>query len=610
MLGSTFRSPARFETLLENRQMKCQADGPLAALESGLAIACLMLVVGCTTGSVDGNGPPMSNGGSNGATGPSSAGTIQGGNGPVACDGSTVTDSKRIVRLSFNQISNTIHSLFGDTLGQKVDVDYEIGPESQTPRTFPPLANPHELGNIGKTIWPINDQIAAAAGTYTLANLDAVTRCGATPTDACAQSFVKTFAEKAFRRPLTDKEIVSITQVYSEVKTIYGTVPEAIQYSVSALVQSPQMLYRTEFGANQAQAGVLTPHEIASELSYFLTDGPPDAVLLDAAKQGKLATAADITPQVARILAMPAARKNLEGAMFSYFKLDNLATVKIDDSAFTHGTAEKPYTGLRESAYHEAELFFASTLWQSPLTSLLTSKKSSINTTLAAFYGISLPSHPADETTFVEVDLPAARAGLMTQVAFLASNSRPDVPSVVARGLVVNAALLCATNPPFPTDANTLAQIASAKTQLAAATSRAQSEFRTTTSPCRGCHSNFDAYGLALDNYDGIGRYRTMDPQGRSIDASVTLPLTAGGGVARDTIDMEVQIANQPGFASCVAKNMLNWALAEGSQLTPASCAARSVARGFNAGDKSFSSLLREVAVSDAFTNRGAGVSQ
>jgi hypothetical protein len=296
--------------------------------------------------------------------------------------------------------------------------------------------------------------------------------------------------------------------------------------------------------------------------------------------------------------------------MFSYFKLDNLASVKIDDEGFTNGTAEKPYTGIRESSYREAELFFEKTLWTSPLEGLLTSKKSSVNKTLAAFYGITLPSPPADENTFVEVELPANRAGLLTQAGFLASNSRPDVPSVVARGLVINAALLCATNPPFPTDQATLDKIAAAKTQLADASERAHYEYRTSTPPCLGCHLNFDAYGLALDTYDAIGRYRTMDPQGRPIDPSVKLPSTAGGGLAKDTVEMESQIAATPGFASCVAKNMLNWALAEGSQLTPASCAAQKIAQGFSAGDKTFSTMLREIAVSEAFTNRNAGAAQ
>jgi hypothetical protein len=600
--------------------MKYRVNGPFPALRSGAVLAGLFLFSACT-GSMEGNMnmPPASGGSSSGGSSsgggggstPTAGSAVVGPDGKVVpCEGSTVSEAKRIVRLSFNQISNTMHSLFNEKLGQKLDVDFEMGAESQTSRNFPPLASPQEGSVISATIWPVNDQIAEASGTYTLANLDEITGCGAAPTDACAQAYVKTLAEKAYRRPLTDAETTSINQVYTEVKTIYGTVPEAIQHSVYAIAQSPQLLYRTELGTNQAEAGPLTPYELASELSYFLTDGPPDQLLLDAAKANKLSTKDDITTHVTRLLALPAARKNLEGAMFSYFKLDNLASVKIDDPGFTNGTMAKPFTGIRESAYRESELFFTKTLWNGPLTGLLTAKKSAINTTLAAFYGITLPTVPADETTFVEVDLPPTRAGLMTQVGFLASNSRPDIPSAVARGLVVNAALLCATNPSFPEDESILDKIADAKADLVNATAKEQSVYRTTTPACLGCHMNFDAYGLALENYDAIGRYRTVDPQGRPIDAEATLPASAGGGLVKDTIDMETQVANAPGFASCVAKNMLNWALAEGSPLTPTSCPATAVAVGFGTTDKSYSALLREIAVSDAFVNRTAGAAQ
>jgi hypothetical protein len=389
------------------------------------------------------------------------------------------------------------------------------------------------------------------------------------------------------------------------VKEIYG-IPEAVQHSVYAIMQSPQLLYRTEIGDAKDQAGPLTAYELASSLSYFLLDEPPDSVLLTAAQQQKLSSADEIGEQVDRMLATPAARKNLEGALFSYFQVDNLATVKIDDPAFTSGTQAKPYTGLRESAYHEVELFLANTLWSGPLTGLLTAKKSWINTTLASAYGLTPPA-TSDESQFVETQVPENRGGLITQVGFLAANSRPDVPSVVARGLVVNKSLLCQTNPPFPTDPALLEKIEEAGTALASASERERSEYRTTTSPCSGCHRTFDAYGLALDTYDSIGRYRTKDPQGRAIDPSVTLPALFDNRVAADAGAMQMQIAQSPGFAACFSKNMLNWALAEGSQLTPTSCATQAIVDRFNTTDKSLSSLLREIAMSKAFTQRNAG---
>jgi hypothetical protein len=221
-----------------------------------------------------------------------------------------------------------------------------------------------------------------------------------------------------------------------------------------------------------------------------------------------------------------------------------------------------------------------------------------------------LTTQPADETVFVEMPLPAGRGGILTQPGFLASRSRPDVGSVVARGLVVNSAMLCTESVAPPTDPTTQAAIADAKAKLASATQREQANFRMMTAPCLGCHLNFDAYGLALDTFDSFGRYRMTDPEGRPIDPSVTLPAAVGGQVAKDALDMEAQLAAAEGFNNCVSKNMLNWAFAEGSSLSPKSCAAKSVSLAFSGGDKSFSSLLAEIAASEGFINRNAGAMQ
>ena len=578
------------------------------ALRCGAAAASLLALAACGRGASNKQQTPASNGDAGGAAGVAGAdGGPTGGTDPeTLCEGEPVVLSKRVVRLSFNQISNTVRALFGDTLAKQIDTEYEIGSGANVARTFPPLASPREGSVIGKTLWPANDQIAAAAGDYVLANLDAVTGCGAEPSEACASAFVNAFAQKVFRRPLTEEETISVATIYTEVKGLYGTVPEAIRYTVYALLQSPQFLYRTELGADQAAAGPLTRYELASALSYFLTDGPPDQTLLDAAKAGQLALDSDIRSQAERILATPAAQQNLSSAMFSYFKLDYLTSVKIDDPAFTTGPSDRPYSGLRESAYRESQLFLDRVLWNRPVAELLTAKTSSINSTLADFYGITLPTQPADETTFMQVDLPANRGGLLTQTGFLASGSRPDGDdSVVARGLVINAALLCATNPPFPTDPSILEKVQAVPLSTASAWERA--EYRRTTEPCGGCHAGFDPYGLALHRYDGIGRYRTMDAMGRPIEPAVRLPEAAGGGLAKDALDMSAQIASLPAFASCLAKNMLHWALAEATTITPGSCATQNVVARFRATDETFSDLLREIAVSDGFTQRSAG---
>lgn len=615
--------------------MRPMKISPRRVLVSG---ASLVLALGCSASEGDGqtsdgwdSSDPMSSGGTTNAVSPVETGgsnatsgtvpTTQGSN-PTAstsspstddppvsstCGGEVVTDAKRVVRLSFNQLSRTLRVLLGEELGAALDAEFQIGVESTVARTFPPLSSPQEGSTITTGLWQKVNLIATHAGDYVLEHVGEVTGCGQEMSDACARNFVTEFAERAFRRPLTPTESSSVLAVYDEVKTIYGTVPEAVQYSVYAILQSPQFLYRTELGSSPNEAGPLSPYEFASALSYFLTDGPPDDALLDAAAQNQLLTRDQISAQVDRLLATDAARKNLEGALFSYFQLDTLASVKIDDPAFTSGTPQRPYLGVRESAYRELELFLENTLWDKPLSTLLTSKTSYINETLAPLYGITLPPQ-SDEGQFVETQLPDNRAGILTQVGFLASNSRPDVPSVVARGLVVNKTMLCQTNPPFPEEPAFVAQIEEAALKLSSATERERADYRTTTSPCLGCHLVFDAYGLALDSYDIIGRYRTQDPEGRDIDPSVTLPPLFDNEVAGDAVEMQAKIAANEGFDACFSRNMLNWALAEGSQLMPTSCATEAILNNYLKTDKTLSDLLREVAVSQSFIQRKAGV--
>lgn len=523
------------------------------------------------------------------------------------CQGDVVTDAKRVVRLSFYQVSRSLHALLGDELGDAVDQKYQIGPASPVARTFPPLASPQEGGTINTGLWQKLDLIANFAGDYVFDHLAEVTGCPAPTDTACTRAFAMGFAERAFRHPLTDAEATSFAQVYDDVEATFGDPAEAVRYSVYAALQAPQFLYRTELGANAAEAGPLSPYELAGALSYFLTDGPPDAELLVAAANNGLVTSEQIGAHVDRMLQTPQARANLETAMFSYFKLDNLVTVKIDEPSFSSGTPERPYTGVRESAYHEAELFLAHVLWNEPLTALLTADQSFVNTTLASFYGVTVPG--TDENQFVQVELPANRSGILTQIGFLASNSRPDVPSVVARGLAVNSALLCGTNPPFPETEELTALIEEAALKLASASEREKADYRTTTSPCLGCHTIFDAYGLALDSYDIVGRFRTEDPEGRPIDPSVTLPQLFDNEVATNAVEMQTKIAANPSFDACFSRNMMNWALAEGSQLMPTSCATEAVADAFAQTDKTFSALLKAVALSQTFTQRNAGVS-
>jgi hypothetical protein len=511
-----------------------------------------------------------------------------------------------LVRLTFNQVANSIRTWFGNALADQIATTYEIG--DPTSRTFPPLASPREGSVVTDATWAKLDLISQAVGKYVLDNFTTVTGCGASPTDACAQMYLQSLGAKVFRRPLTSAEVTRISGLYSAMKSVGGTVNEGVQQGVYALMQAPEFLYRQEFGASATQEGPLTAYELASQLSYFLTDGPPDQGLLDAAAQNKLSSQEQVAAQATRLLATDAAKKNLQAAIFAYFSLPNLDTVVIDPTKTTFNFTG----GVRNAMYNEATQFINRTLWGGKVVDLMTSRKSTINADLAQLYGVTFP--PAgvkpDDDGFATVTLPDNRAGLLTMSGFLTSRARTDNQSVVGRGLLVNASIVCSENPAFPTG---LAQEIDRINQMQTAANlseREKADYRAKNMPCSSCHPKFDPFGLTLENYDVVGKYQTEDASKRPIDPAVTLPEAAGGLMVKNAVDMAQKLAGSGAFETCMAKNLIAYALAEGAQVTPNSCSTRAVAAAYAGGDKTFSSLVTSVAASKVFSVRAAGGTQ
>ncbi len=575
------------------------------------ALTGLALLVGCTGSVADPNampgpGPGPGTAGSSGMAGGPPVGVDGTPLPPLEnCTGPETSASKRIVRLSFNQIANSLGALVDAAFGTKVIADFELVDAGH--RAFPPLQSPREGNSLTDQSWGTVDRIADAAGQYVLANFDAVTKCGATPTDDCAKQYLTGLAQKAYRRPLTSAEQMRLDTLYTTAlrADATATVNEAVQYSVYALFQTPQFLYRTEFGSDWQVDGALTSYEIASMLSYFLTDNTPDQTLLDAAAQNQLTSASEIGAQVDRLLLTQAAKENLQGAMISYLSYPNLENQIIQDDAFTGD--------MRRSMFREAELFLSASLWGGKLNDLLTSRKGYVNATLAPVYGIAAfppPGATVDAEGFAQIELPANRTGLLTQAGFLANRSRPDETSVVGRGLLIKNAFLCTETPPPPesiTDAIEMVTMVNAN-----ASQRELADIRGTTSPCNGCHLTFDAYGLALDTFDVLGRYRDKDHAGRPIDPTVILPEQVGGGAAKDIVEVGQKLAESGVFKQCMGQNLVNYALADVSAgaATVDSCAVARVAQIFSETDGTFSSLVKSVAISSAFGSRSKGVAQ
>jgi hypothetical protein len=375
-----------------------------------------------------------------------------------------------------------------------------------------------------------------------------VTGCAASD-DGCARAFIATLAAKAFRRPVLEAELADLNAVYDAGRET--DLEMGVRLAVEAVIASSSFNYRTELGTGGTAPVELTSHELASLLSFWLTDSPPDATLASAADSGALSDAGEIARQVERLLATPEARDSLTHTLMSAWSLGNLFAAIKDPALFPeYGPA------LQSSMLEETRRFSNRALWGAgTLDEVLTSRTSFVNRALASLYGVPFSGSTPNE--FVEVELPATeRAGLLTQASLLSALARSNGTSVVTRGLFVRSSLLCLPRPP-PEPEALLAQIPDVRrTEL---DEREAAEYRTATSPCRNCHESIDTLGLLFESYDAIGRYR-QELDGAPIDPSVGLDGAGFPGTFQGVLDFVHTAAESPDFSACVARHLAVYA--------------------------------------------------
>jgi hypothetical protein len=563
-------------------------------------------------GSSGGSGGLPAGGGAPG--GGSGAPGIGGAGGPAAaCAGPSdprlVLADQRILPLTVSETLNTVRTLINDVEAEALVTAGILGggDSNELIRRFPPL----EVQYIDATNFPALDNVASHVGTYVADNFAKVTMCS-NPTDTCATTYLDKLAPKAYRRQLTSDEVTRFRGLYSQLRspqTVNGyqvtfTIPEATGFAVDALLRSPQMLWRWEIGNTTSPSGTpaaiaLTDAELATQLSFFLTDQPPDDTLRDAASAGRVR--ADLMAHVDRLLAQQPTRDWLRTIMETYFQINTLPRVAIDPNQvplFSPAIAADMGTETRK--------FLDNALWLGDLDDLLLSRTTFVNARLAAnVYGIAVPAG-ATTTTFVGTTLPAdRRSGLLTNAGFLTANSSFDAQSLlVPRGLAVDTVLLCLPNP--GPDTRGLPDPAQ--------TAQEQAAMRSAQPACNGCHAQFDPYGLALENYDAIGRYRTTDGVGRPIDAHTTLPAAVGGGAVANGVELAQKLATNPAFINCMARVLLQYAMVDAATtvevpLPPqqAGCAPAAVGERYQTiGGTTFADLVRSTAATPAFVLRRA----
>lgn len=565
-----------------------------------VGLSCLALAA-CQANIEDPNGPTSSGDPSRPGLAPIGGGATSGLVDEAAgtdCVPVTPAATTRFFRLTHLQYDQSIRVLTGLTTRPSQDF-----PADQHQAGFD-RGMDLELGDSLGKAYRASAEALARQVVQSPAAWQKVVGCDAAAADACARSFVAQFGRRLFRRPLAEAELTEYLTLFAKAPSLVdgdlSDFAKGVQLVLEALFQSPHFLCRVELSSQASGDSVaLNGFEVASRLALLLVNAPPDDILLDAAQNGALGSVEGVTAQAKRLLATSDARTTIADFHRQWLELDTIDNKLAKDPAqFPSVTPDLAPTLRQESQrYIEAVTFDVGKGFRS----LFTAPFAFVNQVTAPLYG-ALGSFGV-ELQRVELD-PAQRAGILTQVAFLASRAYSGKTSPIHRGVFIQRRVLCNTIPDPP------AHVPSPPALQPTQTTRQQVEQHTSAPACAGCHQAIiNPVGFAFENYDAVGQYRTQE-NGVTIDASGMLVGTAaaasGQANFQNAIEASALIAESPEARACYAKNWLRYAYGRAEQ--PADeCALAAMAGALASDDYKVTDLMLDLTRTKAFMFRAAG---
>ncbi len=412
--------------------------------------------------------------------------------------------------------------------------------------------------------------------------------------EPCATEILTTLGRRAYRRPVTESDVETLLRFY-RIGRSEGGFERGIQEAVTRLLVSPQFLFRIERDPVTVRADAIyqiTDLELASRLSFFLWSSIPDDELLDIAARGALRDPGVLERQVRRMLADPRASALATSFGGQWLFIRNLKAVDPDASAFPEFD-----DNLRAAFQRETELFLEHQLREDrPLDELLTASYTFANERLARFYGI----RNVYGAHFRRVGLTdPRRAGLLGHGSILTVTSYATRTSPVVRGKFLLDNILGAPPPPPPPNVPPLEETGETGQH---ASMRELMEQHRQNPVCAACHTRMDPLGFALENFDGIGRWRTMDGT-TPIDASGVLP--DGTRFTGPDDFREALLQRREEFVRTVTEKLLTYALGRAVQHYDMP-AVRTIMRDAAPADHRWSSLVLGIVESRPFQMRKA----
>ncbi len=481
-----------------------------------------------------------------------------------------------------------LHGVLRDLLGVEVEVASFL-PREASAYGFDTTGDAHFLGPLDLERWielveAILDKVrAAGAAPYRGAALSSG------PERAAA---IRSLVSRAFRRSATEVEVSARMALVDRALARGTDLDTAMEDVLRSILLAPAFIYRLEEDRSDLEGPwPLSGDELASRLSLFLWGTLPDEELVERAASGRLDGGRAAAAEAARMLEDPRARWLAQDFAAQWLGFRELEDVTPDVRRFR---AFKP--ALRRDLRLEAEAFFTDLIAEDrSVLEILDSDHAFLNDRLAAHYGLTPVGHGDIRRTPIA---DRRRGGVLGMGAILTVTSTPLRTSPVQRGQWVLERLLGRSAPPPPPDAGSLPEDDRQKDGLGL---RERLEAHRAQPACAGCHALFDPYGLALESFDGIGRWREGRTGEPPISTRVTLP---SGSEVDGPVGLKIALRRDPQrFLTTLQRALFTYAIGRPPGLGDDKHLRRAMEDAARE-DYRFSALVDGIVSSPAFTSR------
>jgi len=417
-------------------------------------------------------------------------------------------------------------------------------------------------------------------------------------TDAtCLTNTIKAFGRKAFRRPLTDAEVTSLSRFNT--LTPKGTSDQVAESVLYAFLASPSFITLPELGQTKEGSSLkLTSYEVATRLSFLLWNSIPDDTLNTEADAGRLATGDQIRAQALRMLQSPKA-----SAVASTFHraYANVANGTHWTNNTTHSIGN--YTSATYSdAMAELDAFFADVVVNGgTFADLYTSPAAFVTKNTASLYGVT-----STATTPTKMMLDATkRPGFLSRVAFLSTFAHDTQSSAILRGAFVTQQVLAIpVGDPDPSFLSMTPPANDYKTNRDATTAL------TMGSPCNSCHTyKVNPPGFVLERYDAVGAWQDKDPLGGDINSTADVILSTNPAITKtlsSPAELMAEIAKAPNAQRNYAEKFVSFATGRSPNQND-TCVVNQLSSSMATPRYALASMMADYTQADSFRLRTLG---